>query len=433
VRADVRSVLGLALPALAVLSATPLYLLWDTAWVGRLGPVELAALATGTTVLSQVTTQLTFLSYGTTGRAARRYGAGDRAGAVYEGIQATWVAVAVGTVLAVTVHFAAGPVTAWLAGDSQVAVPAARWLEVASLVVAPALTVMAGNGWLRGMSDTRRPLWFTLAGVVPTAFLVPWAVSRHGVVGSAWATVVGESVTACLFLACLVVTWRRTGDGRSVRPTWSVIRPQLADGRDLVLRSLGFQVAFVSAAVVAARSGAAALAAHQVLLQLWNLLTLLLDSVAVAAQALVGAALGAGSVAASREVARTVLRFSVGAGLVLAVVLACGAGVVPGVFTADAGVRQAMAGPWWILVAMAVTGGVVFALDGVLLGAGDVAFLRTATILSLVLGFIPGVAVAGLTGTGLTGVWVGLLFFLVLRLVAVALRYRSGKWARTGV
>lgn len=435
VRADVRTVLGLALPALAVLAATPLYLLWDTAWVGRLGPIELAALAAGTTVLSQVTTQLTFLSYGTTARAARRHGAGDRAGAVAEGIQATWVALAVGSVLAVTVALSAGPVTRWLAGEagSGVAEDAARWLRVASLAILPALTVMAGNGWLRGVADTRRPLLFTLAGLVPVAVAVPWAVTRFGLIGSAWATVAGETVTAGCFVLCLVRTWRQDGDGRPVRPTWSVIRPQLTAGRDLVVRSLGFQVAFVAAAAVAARSGAGALAAHQVLLQLWNLLTLLLDSVAVAAQALVGAALGAASRSAAWRVSRTVLWFSVGAGLVLGAVLASAAGVVPGLFTADPGVRAAMAGPWWILVVMAVVGGVVFALDGVLLGAGDVAFLRTVTIVSLVFGFIPGVLVAGAADLGLTGVWCGLLAFLVFRLVAVVLRFRSGRWVRTGV
>ena len=212
-----------------------------------------------------------------------------------------------------------------------------------------------------------------------------------------------------------------------------MIRPQLVAGRDLILRSLGFKVAFVSAAAVSARSGSGALAAPQVLLQLWNLLTLLLDSVAVAAQALVGAALGAGARDASRQVARNVLCFSVGAGSVLAVVLALGVTVLPGLFTTDDDVLGALHSAWWVLVVMAVVGGVVFALDGVLLGAGDVAFLRTATIVALACGFIPGVLVAGVADLGLTGVWCGLLAFLLLRLAAVALRYRSDRWQRTGV
>jgi putative MATE family efflux protein len=437
VRADTRTILGLAWPALAVLAATPVYLLWDTAVVGRLGATELAALAAGATVLAQVTVQLTFLSYGTTARAARRYGAGDTPGAVAEGIQATWVAVAVGSVLAVLVAVFATPVTGWLTGGSAdggsaVAGDAATWLRVTSLSVVPALLTMAGNGWLRGVANTRAPLYFTLAGVVPMIVTVPWAVDRYGLVGSAYANVLGEVITASCFLVALAVAWRRVGDGRAVRPSWAVIRPQLSMGRDLILRSMSFQVAFVSAAAVAGRMGDASLAAHQVMLQLWNFLTLVLDSVAVAAQTLVGAALGSASSRAAWQVGRRVLRFSVGAGLLLSVALAAGAVVIPGVFTGDEAVLSTMRGPWWILVVMVGLGGVVFAIDGVLLGAGDVAFLRTASIVSVLAGFLPGVWLSWIFGWGLTGVWCGLLAFIVIRLGAVVWRYRSGRWVRTG-
>lgn len=433
VRADTRAILGLAWPALAVLSATPLYLLWDTAIVGRLGAAELAALAAGATVLAQVTVQLTFLSYGTTARAARKFGAGDRTGAVAEGIQASWVAVAVGSVLAVAVYVSAAPVTGWLTGGSgYVADEAAQWLRVTSLSVIPALLTMAGNGWLRGMANTRAPLYFTLAGVVPMIVTVPWAVDRYGLVGSAYANVVGEFITATCFVVAAVVTWRREGDGRSLRPDWSVICPQLIMGRDLVLRSLSFQVAFVSAVAVAGRMGESSLAAHQIMLQLWNFLTLVLDSVAIAAQALVGAALGSSSVATARQVGVRVLRFSVGAGAVLAGLLALGSFVIPNLFTTDEAVLDTITGPWWILVVMVGLGGVVFAIDGVLLGAGDVAFLRNATIVSVVAGFLPGVWLSLVFDLGLTGVWCGLLAFIVIRLAAVVWRYRSGKWARVG-
>ncbi|MGP5931311.1 MATE family efflux transporter [Corynebacterium glyciniphilum] len=437
VRADTRTILGLAWPALAVLAATPLYLLWDTAVVGRLGATDLAALAAGATVLAQVTVQLTFLSYGTTARAARRYGAGDSPGAVAEGIQASWVALGVGAVLAVLVAVFATPVTGWLTGGSadggsMVADEAASWLRVTSLSVIPALLTMAGNGWLRGVANTRAPLYFTLAGVVPMVVTVPWAVDRYGLVGSAYANVLGEVITATCFVVAVIVTWRKVGDGRSVRPSWAVIRPQLSMGRDLILRSMSFQVAFVSAAAVAGRMGDSSLAAHQVMLQLWNFLTLVLDSVAVAAQALVGAALGSASVQSAWQVGHRVLRFSVGAGLVLAALLAIGAFFIPGVFTADEAVLSTMWSPWWILVAMVGLGGVVFAIDGVLLGAGDVAFLRTASIVSVLAGFLPGVWLSWIFDLGLTGVWCGLLAFIVIRLAAVVWRYRSGQWVRTG-
>lgn len=428
--ASPRAIIALAWPALVVLAATPLYLLFDTAVVGRLGATDLAALAAGATVLSTITTQLTFLSYGTTARAARSFGAGDRRGAIYEGMQATWVAIVVGAVLATAVFIGAPIIMAWLSSDPTVADHATSWMRVTCLSVIPALVVMAGNGWLRGISNTRLPLYFTLAGVVPMAITVPIAVNRWGLVGSAYANVLGESIIAACFLGALAVHWRAEGDERSIGPNWSVIRKQLVLGRDLVARSLSFQIAFVSAAAVAGNMGANQLAGHQVMLQLWNFLTLVLDSVAIAAQALVGKALGAKAYASARRVGVTVLRFSVVASLILAVLLALGAGVIPRIFTDDAGVLEQMRWPWWILVVLVIVGGVVFAFDGVLLGAGDAAFLRTWTIVSVLFGYLPLTWLSLACGWGLTGVWCGLLAFIVIRMGAVTVRFRNDAWMR---
>ena len=425
---SVRSILALALPALVVLAATPLYLLWDTAIVGRLGATELAALAAGATVLGTVTTQLTFLSYGTTARAARHYGAGRPADAMYEGVQATWVALAVGAVLAALVFIFTRPVMGIFTSDPEVLDLAVQWMRVTCLSIIPALIVMAGNGWLRGMSNTRWPLWFTLAGVLPMAGTVPLLVHRYGVVGSAYANVLGEFIVASCFLIALVWRWRRHGDGRSLAPQWPIIIRQLRMGRDLIARSLSFQAAFISAAVVAGRFGSASLAAHQVLLQLWNFLTLILDSVAIAAQALVGAALGAQAAARARAIGMIVLRFSVIAAAAIAVVLAAGSQIIPRLFSSDETVLTVMQGPWWLLVVLTLLGGVVFALDGVLLGAADVAFLRNATIVSALAGFLPLVWLSLMFDWGLLGVWLGLVAFVVFRLIAVVWRFRGNAW-----
>lgn len=427
-QASARTILGLAWPALVVLAATPIYLLWDTAVVGRLGAQDLAALAAGATVLGTVTTQLTFLSYGTTARAARHFGAGRRSSVIYEGLQATWVAVAVGAVLALLVFSFAPHIMGLFSSDATVVVHATEWMRVTCLSIIPALCIMAGNGWLRGMSNTRLPLWFTLAGVIPMIVTVPVFVGRFGLVGSAYANVLGEFITAGCFVSALRVYWKNDGDGRSVWPQWGVIKGQLMMGRDLIARSLSFQVAFISAAAVAGRMGAAPLAAHQILLQLWNFLTLVLDSVAIAAQALVGAALGAGVRDEARRVGNQVIRFSVLASAVLALVLGAGAWVIPGLFTTDRQVLMVIGGPWWMLVVLVLLGGVVFALDGVLLGAADVAFLRKATIASVVVGFIPVVWAAYAFGWGLVGVWCGIMGFLILRFVAVVWRYRGDRW-----
>lgn len=420
-------ILGLALPALGVLAAPPLYLLLDTAVVGRLGAVELAALAAGATVFSMLTAQLTFLAYGTTARASRAFGRGDVRGAVTEGVQATWVAVFVGAILFALVEVFARGITGLLAPQPEVAGAAAGWLRIAAAGIPLTLIAQAGNGWLRGVQDTRRPLLYVVGGLGPAALAIVPLVGWLGLPGSAWAMVFGETITATLFIARLARSSRKLDV--PVRPSTALIGRQLVLGRDLILRSLAFQVAFLSAAGVAGRLGPNSLGGHQILLQLWNLLSLVLDSLAIAAQTLVGAALGIGSIAAARFTARRVIAWSTVFAGVLAVAFGVLHGVIPRLFTSSGGVVDAIAaGPWWILVAMIPVGGVVFAIDGVLLGAGDAAFLRNATIAAVVLGFLPPVWLTLSMGWGLTGVWWGLLTFMLLRLVFVAARYRGPKW-----
>ena len=210
------------------------------------------------------------------------------------------------------------------------------------------------------------------------------------------------------------------------------LRAQVILGRDLVVRTLAFQACFVSAAAVAARFGAAALAAHQVVLQLWSFLALVLDSLAIAAQALVGAALGADDVPRATATARRVTVMSVIAATGLAAVFAAGARVLPALFTDDSSVLAAIRIPWWFLVAQLPFAGVVFALDGVLLGAGDAAFMRTATVIGALAGFLPLVWLSLVCDWGLAGIWSGLSMFIVLRLILVGWRAVSGRWAVTG-
>ena len=199
-----------------------------------------------------------------------------------------------------------------------------------------------------------------------------------------------------------------------------------------MLRSLAFQACFLSAAAVAARSGAAVVAAHQVVLQLWVFVTLVLDSLAVAAQALVGAALGAGAVAGARSTGWRVTRFSAGFGCVLAVAFAAVHSVLPRVFTPDAAVLAQIPHAWWFFVGIMPVAGVVFALDGVLLGAGDAAFLRTATLGCALGGFLPLVWLSEAYGWGLRGIWTGLAVFVVARAVAVVWRARGSAWTVAG-
>ncbi|MGO1445860.1 MATE family efflux transporter [Corynebacterium casei] len=422
-----RKVFGLALPALGVLAAMPLYLLLDTAVVGRLGAEQLAALGAAAAVQSVVTTQLTFLSYGTTARSSRLFGSGKKDEAVAEGVQATYVALIVGFALACVMWFFGGQIALWMTGNPETAELTAAWLHVAALAIPITLVEMAGNGWLRGIQDTKKPLYFTLAGLIPGAIAVPIFVHFWGLVGSAWANVLGMGIIAVLFL--LELKKQHTGSWR-LRP--SVIKRQLVLGRDLIIRSASLQVAFLSAAAVAARFGTSPLAAHQVMLQIWNFLTLVLDSLAIAAQTLIGAALGAKSVDTARSAGQKIIGYSVIFSGGLAAVFALGAAFIPRIFTNDEAVLEAMRIPWWIMIAMIVAGGVLFAIDGVLLGAGDAAFLRTITVGSVIVGFLPGILIAYFLDLGLAGIWCGLAAFIGLRTIAVVFRFYSMRWAVVG-
>jgi putative MATE family efflux protein len=437
-RVPLREVLRLAAPALPVLAAEPLYLLVDTAVVGRLGAVPLAGLAVAAVVFAQVTSQLNFLSYGTTARAARLHGAGRGGDAVGEGVQATWLALAVGLLVLGVGQLVARPVAELLGDGGAIADAATAWLRVALCGAPMVLVTLAGNGWMRGVQDTVRPLRIVLAGNALSALACPVLVhgvgewSGMGLVGSAVANVTGQSVAATLFLVALVRAAR--GAAVPLRPAPAVLRAQLALGRDLLARSLAFQACFLSAAAVATRFGAATAAAHQIVLQLWFFQALVLDAVAIAAQALVGAALGSPERGArrARALAGQVARYGLVLGIGFGVVFAALITVLPPVFTPDPAVLAVVPVAWWFFAAMQPVAGVVFALDGVLLGAGDAAFLRTSTLAAAVLGFLPPIWASLAFGWGLAGIWSGLAAFMLLRLVAVGLRARSDRWIVTG-
>ncbi|MBB5911472.1 putative MATE family efflux protein [Nocardia transvalensis] len=436
-----RRILGIAVPTLGVLVAEPIYLLWDMAVVGRLGALALAGLAVGGLILGQVSTQLTFLTYGTTARSARRFGAGDRRGAVEEGVQASWAAIGIGALILVVLQAFAGPITDLIAGGADIAGEARGWLRIALFGVPLILLTMAGNGWLRGVQQTRRPLAYVVAGLAISAVLCPVLVHgllgapRLGLEGSAVANVIGQVIAAALFLGALVrecLFPERRSERVPLAPRPAIMRAQLVLGRDLIVRSLAFQACFVSAGAVASRFGAASVAAHQLVLQLWNFISLALDSLAIAAQTLTGAALGAGHARGAERLARRITAWSTLFALALAVFFALGYSLVPALFTTDPAVIDRTHVIWWFFVALIPVAGVVFALDGVLLGAGDAAYLRNTTMGAALIGFLPVIWLSLAFDWGIAGIWTGLSAFIVLRAIAVTARTLSGRWARVG-
>ncbi len=420
----------MALPALVVLAAEPVYLLVDTAVVGHLGPLPLASLALGGGVLALVAWLGNVLAYGTTGSAARRFGAGDRAAAVGEGVQASWLAVGAGLVAVALVQALAVPLIRLLAGsaDPRVAAGAVQWLRIAIWGAPFILLTMAGNGWMRGVQNTRRPMWIVLAANVVSAALCPVLVygAGLGLIGSAIANLTAQGLAGLMFVGAILV------ERVSLAPHVAGLRRQVTVGRDLFVRGAAFQACFLSAAAVCARFGPATLAAHQITLQLWMFCALALDAVAIAAQSLVGAALGAGDESGARRTANRIAQLGGGYGTILGIVIAAGSVILPAVFSADPDVRaQALiAWPWFAV--MQPLAGVVFALDGVLIGAGDARFMRNLTLLAGLGFFLPAIWLAYGLRLGIGGVWAGLTLFVVVRLVGLLVRLRGGAWAVAG-
>ncbi|GAA1797639.1 MATE family efflux transporter Mmp [Luedemannella flava] len=413
-----------------VLAAEPLYLLVDTAVVGHLGSAELAALAIGGGLLALVAWLGNVLAYGTTGSAARLFGAGDRTAAVVDGVQASWLALAGGVGVALLVQLVAGPLTRTLAGnaDPGVAEAAEGWLRIAVLGAPGILLAMAGNGWMRGVQDTARPMRYVLGANLISAALCPVLVYPLGLGlnGSAIANVVAQTLSGALFVRALLVA------GVPLAPHPGTLRRQLVVGRDLLVRGAAFQACFLSAAAVGARYGAATLAAHQIGLQLWSACALALDSIAIAGQALVGAALGGGDVPGARRTARRLTVVGGWCGLGFAIVIGAGAFVLPGLFSGDAAVRERALVAWPWFVAMLPLAGVVFALDGVFIGAGDVRFLRNLTLVAALAFFLPAIWLGYRLDLGIGGLWAALSLFVVVRLVGLLARVAGGRWAVAG-
>ncbi|HEY1479605.1 MAG TPA: MATE family efflux transporter [Gaiellales bacterium] len=426
---DLKTVLRLALPALGALAAEPLYVLGDTAIVGHVNTRALAGLALGGLLLSETLSFVTVLEYGATAKVSRLFGAGQKREALDVGVQATWFALGLGLLALGVIELVAGPALQLLAGGHTAAeAQGLLWLRIAALGSPFVLVTAAGQGWMRGFQDTRTP--FAVLGIANLASVLLSLLLVQGVglgiEGSAIANVVAQVASGATFVILLV---RR---GAPLAPSIARIRGQLKAARDLALRTAAFFAAFTSAAAVAARMGDSQLAAHQIGFQLWILVALALDAIAIAAQTLIGSLLGAGDVDGAWLLGRRLLRFGAMFGVAVAVVLALGHGLIPQLFTNDGHVRHQVSVLWPWFVAMVPFCGVLFALDGILLGAGDLAFMRNVTAVAALGGFLPLVFAASYWGLGLGGIWAAITSFIAIRLLAGLVHWRGRGWLVAG-
>jgi putative MATE family efflux protein len=421
-----RRIFALAVPALGALAAEPLYVLVDTAIVGHLGTTQLAALAIAATVLSTAFTVFNFLTYGTTAHVARLHGAGREEDAALVGSQALWLALAIGLAILVLVIPLAPLAASAMGGEGEVGRQATLYLRLAALGAPFFMIASAGQGYLRGISDLRTPLVILLVAHAVNVVLEVLFVYGFdwGLAGSAWGTVIAQAGMGLAF----VEVQRRAG---WQRPRWSQIRPLMRIGAHIAVRTSALLGSFLIASAVLARIGPAALGAHQIAFQLFVFLALVLDALAIAAQVMVGGMLGGDDAAGAREASLRIIGWSVAVGTLFGLALLALGDVIPHAFTDDEAVIAQAHEIWWIFALMMPANAAVFALDGILIGAGDTRFLMWGMLAAAAV-YVPVALLALAEDWGIQGVWYGLAGLIAVRLATCGARFVSSRWALTG-
>jgi putative MATE family efflux protein len=426
-----REIVALAVPAFGALVAEPLFVMADSAIVGHLGTAQLAGLGVASTLLTTAVSIFVFLAYATTAAVARRVGAGDLQAAIRQGMDGIWLAFLLGAAV-IALVLPTADLLVDLFGASNTAAPyATTYLRISALGIPAMLVVLAATGVLRGLQDTRTPLYVAVAGFVANAALNAGLVygAGLGIAGSAWGTVIAQWGMAAVYLVVVVRGAHR--QGASLRPDLAGIRTSARAGVPLLVRTLSLRAILMIATAVAARLGDADIAAHQIILSLWSLLAFALDAIAIAGQAVIGRYLGADDAEGARQACRRMVEWGIAVGVVLGALVVITRPAFLPLFTSDSLVKEA-ALPALVIVALSQpVCGIVFVLDGVLMGAGDGPYLAGAMLATLAV-FAPVALLVPSLGGGLTALWAAMTLMMTVRMLTLWLRARSGRWLVTG-
>ncbi|RVU27254.1 MATE family efflux transporter [Streptomyces antnestii] len=426
-----REIVALAVPAFGALVAEPLFVMADSAIVGHLGTSQLAGLAVASSLLMTAVSVFVFLAYATTAAVARRVGAGDLQSAIRQGMDGIWLALLLGAAV-IAMVMPTAPALVDLFGASHTAAPyAITYLRVSSLGIPAMLVVLAATGVLRGLQDTKTPLYVAVGGFVANGALNAGLVygAHLGIAGSAWGTVIAQVGMAAVYLYVVIRGARR--HGASLKPDAAGIRACAQAGAPLLVRTLSLRAILMIATAVAARLGDADIAAHQIIISLWSLLAFALDAIAIAGQAIIGRYLGADDAQGARDACRRMVQWGIAAGVVLGLLVIVSRPLYVPLFTNDPAVQNT-ALPALLMVALSQPiCGIVFVLDGVLMGAGDGPYLAGAMLVTLAV-FTPVALLVPVFGGGLTMLWGAMTLMMTVRMLTLWLRSRSGRWIVTG-
>lgn len=432
-----RAIAALAVPALGALVAEPLFLIVDSALVGHLGAAPLAGLAIASTVLQTVVGLMIFLAYATTPMVARRRGAGDLRGAVQAGIDGLWLAFGLGAVLGAALWAVHRPVIALFGVDAAVAEQAGIFLAISAAGLPAMLLVFAATGLLRGLQDTRTPLYVSIAGFTANALLNWWFIYGlgWGIAGSAWGTVTAQWAMVAAY--AVIVARQASTHGAGMWPKRDGFGSAGRSGFWLFIRTVGLRAALMLTVAAAATHGTVATAGYQIIFTLFSTAAFALDALAIAAQALIGDALGARNAERAQLVRRRSVFWGLVCGVAAGAVFAAASPVLGRVFTTDPALLSVLPPSLLILAISLPLGGLVFVLDGVLMGAGDVRYLAWTSLVNLAV-YLPllwAVTVLVPHGTAALAALTAAfsLGFMAARALTLSLRARGTRWVRLGV
>jgi putative MATE family efflux protein len=419
-----RRIVRLALPALGALLVEPIYNLTDSAIVGHLGKVPLGGLAVAVAGLNVLGWTAAFLQMATVSVVAFRRSSGDEDGAARSVGAAYVLSLLVGLATTALIELVAPVMAEVLGGHGQGGVfrDAVEYLRISAIGMPPLFVALAGNGHLTGLADTRRPLVIALASnVVNVVLEIILVYGVHlGIAGSAWGTVAAQFLAAGLFG---FVSVRAPILPR--RPTSIELRQLVRDAIPLTVRTIALGSALLATTGIAARLGTATLGGHQIALEVWGMLALTLDSLAVPAQVYVSEALGVGDLGEAERLGRRVMRMGLAVGGVVGALTMALAGVLPAVFSPNASVQHEAFLALLVCGIQQPVAAAAFVLDGLVLGASQYATMRRAMLLAL-LAFAP-LAVLTLVDhqVGILGIWFALLCWLLARTVLLGRAWRK--------
>ncbi|CAL5072975.1 unnamed protein product [Urochloa decumbens] len=438
-----KELMSLAVPAIVGQAIDPVAQLMETAYIGRLGPVELASAAVGVSVfniisklfnvpLLSITTS--FVAEDVSKHDSSQHASGNISSDIGERKRlpsissALLLAAAIGVIEASALILGSG-ILLNIMGVSQASSmhnPARLFLSVRALGAPAVVVSLAIQGVFRGLKDTKTPLLYSGLGNISAVVLLPFFVYslKLGLTGAALATIASQ------YLGMFLLLWSLSRRAVLLPPKIEDLEfvGYIKSGGMLLGRTLSVLVTMTLGTAMAARQGALAMAAHQICLQVWLAVSLLSDALAVSAQALIASSFAKRDYEKVKEVTSYVLKTGVVVGIALAVLLSASFGRLAEVFSKDPMVIQIVRSGILFVSASQPINALAFIFDGLHYGVSDFSYsafsmMVVGALSSLYLLYAPQVF-------GLPGVWAGLALFMSLRMTAGFMRlgWRAGPW-----